>query len=585
MCVTGVLTFLILPATQWRSTAHGILASALYVENWDLIRKSANYLNAFFPPTPLQHYWSLSVEGQFYLLWPLLLVLLDRLVFKGRYGGKTPAALFAGITLVLFAISVVVCYRASVPAYFSTVTRVWELALGGTIVFLDRIWTIRDSRLSAALGWIGMAAIVTASLTFSSSILFPGYAALLPTLGAALIIWSGRDSGPRAVSGFLSLPPLRYIGDISYSMYLWHWPIVIFVAASWGPGLSPLGGIAVFGLTVLLSHFSWTWVEKSFQKPRKEIGRRDTGALKLATLCTGMSAAFALGLLGYLSMLQSAASKVVFDPVRYPGALALGREIAPQPFVPSVLNARYDHAASQQDGCIAAYATVQLTNCHYGAADAKFRIVIVGDSHAEQWLPALMVIAQQRGASVQLYAKAHCAFADARQFLFEEGRAYGECDQWNRELLRKLGEAPPDMLITSGINGYQIVGPNGISDDSARMADGYSALWKQLVGRGIKIFAIKDTPFMPFDVPDCLARRGATVAGCSSPRGAVLKPVDPLAAAAGAAGATFIDMNDAICAPETCQSVVGNVLVYQDSNHLTATYARTLASLLEQQLK
>jgi peptidoglycan/LPS O-acetylase OafA/YrhL len=585
LAVTAVFTLLLLPATQWRNTAHGILASALYVENWDLIHKSANYLNAFFQPTPVQHYWSLSVEGQFYLLWPWVIILAYRYILKGRYNGNAAVSVFSGIVLLSFVGALIICYQASVPAYFSTATRIWELALGGVIIFVERQFSHVNSRWLIVLGWAGIAAILIASISLSNHTLFPGYAALLPTSGAALVIWAGRNN-QLLVSRVLGTSPLRYIGDISYSMYLWHWPILVFFKELFGEGVGLLNGLLIFCLTIILSHVTSKLVEIPFYKSRE--GRRPfvSSTITLGLSCSAISVAFAGGVFGYLVLLQQAACCAVFDPAQHPGAIALEGGFRSgdftQPFVPNPLNAKNDRSDNESNGCEAGYSMVDVKGCEYGVKGSALRIALVGDSHAEQWLPALTVIAQRRRIAITVYAKAHCAFAAATQYLFEEGRVYGECDEWRQHLLEMLRKAPPNLVIIGAVNGYQVVGSKGSDDNFQKMANGFWSVWKDLVDDGIKVLAIKDTPYMPFDVPDCLARRDASVAKCSAPRALVLKPLDPLATAAARDNvATLVDMNDYICAPRTCEAVVGNILVYQDSNHLTATYTRSLAPMLD----
>jgi peptidoglycan/LPS O-acetylase OafA/YrhL len=588
LTVTAALTIFLLPATQWRNVVHGILASALYVENWDLIHKSANYLNAFFPPTPVQHFWSLSVEGQFYAFWPFVIALADRLVLRGRFRGPVPIVVFSGIAAFSFFGGLIICYQASVPAYFSTLTRIWELALGGAVVFIEQANRPTTGR-SVVFGWLGVISILAAGATLSNHTLFPGYAALLPTCGAGLVILAGGNGSPLCVSRYLATAPLRYVGDISYSMYLWHWPIVIFAKEIWGE-IGFAEGLLLFALCVTLSHGTWTYVEKPFYSPKDSNKRLLINGPWLGLICTSLSITFALGLFGYLKFLQQNGISTAVDSTSYPGALALapgfgGLDIK-RPFIPSALNAKYDSADTESNGCEVPYSDYEAKGCRYGVAGSAVKVALVGDSHAEQWLPALDVIAGLHPMEITVYVKSHCAFSAELQFLFEEGRPYRECSEWTRRLLDKLKRNPPSLLITGEVNGYQVVGsPSDEEESSRRMAGGYIAIWNELGKAGIPLVAIADTPFMPFDVPDCLARRGATVQKCSVAKSKALKSYDPLVdAAARDKMAKLVDMNDLICGPDICSAVVGNVLVYQDSNHLTRTYARTLAPMLDERI-
>ena len=589
LVTTAMLSTIFLPATQWRSTAHGIAASAIYVENWDLIHKSANYLNAFFAPTPLQHFWSLSVEGQFYIFWPLVILFIDRFAPKNRDKTQQRLANFSAITLLLFACSLVLCFHASVPAYFSTLTRLWELSLGGSLIFLDRVFARVSLGNATLFGSLGLFAILIGDIFLSSQTLFPGYAALLPTLGAALVILAGQREEQTWPSRVLAIRLLRYVGDISYSMYLWHWPILIFYKEIWSPDINLPTGVAIFLLCTMLSHATWRFVERPFYDSRAAGRLFTANAFKLAAACTALSIASAAGLFSYLSFLQRADSHPVLDADEYPGPRALARdfnnEYIRRPFIPSVLNARYDQAESEKDGCQATYSQIEPKRCVYSVADSKLTVALVGDSHAEQWLPALSAIAEKRGLAITVYAKAHCAFADTDVFLLEEGRTYKECRIWSQRLLQELIETRPSIFITSQINGYQVTGSSNENESIQKMTSGFASMWRELADGGTRIFAIRDTPFMPFDVPDCLARRGATGERCSALRPAVLKPIDPLVQAAHTVNATVIDMNDEICAVDRCQAVVGNILVYQDSNHLTATYSRALSGELDRKIQ
>ena len=462
--------------------------------------------------------------------------------------------------------------------------------MGGVVIYLERMLPSHCGRSYHTLGWVGIIAILLSSVFFSNHTLFPGYAALLPTVGAAILIFSGSRQNRLSPSRLLACAPARYIGDISYSIYLWHWPIVIFAKQIWGPEFALMSGGLVFGLCIGLSHLTWTFIEKPFHKPSQGGAFFTRNAFHLAIGFTAVSILCGSSLLAYLNILQKRNQPIIEQADQYPGAGSLISGFPPnafqRPFTPSALNARYDRAESEKDGCEAAYSESEPKECSYGELSSPLKIALIGDSHAEQWLPALSARASERRVEITVYAKAHCAFAGVTQFLFEEGRIYTECSEWNRRVLKKLAESLPALVLTSEVNGYQVVGATDAQEGIRRMVDGFRANWQQLANMKIGVMAIVDTPFMPFDVPDCLARRGATVETCSAPRSAVLKPIDPLVEAANRDDvATLIDMNNFICTPQFCQSVVGNVLVYQDSNHLTATYARTLAPVLDAAIK
>jgi len=254
-----------LPDSRRLATAIEIAAGTLYAENIWLAHQARDYLAADDPASPVQHYWSLSVEEQFYIVWPMLLWLAVQLAPRARVRPKAMFGALIGTLLVAtLAYGIWLTATASSQAYFSTVARAWELALGG-------MWAARSSERSApstrtarwpvsALGIGGVLGIGSAALLFDSQTPFPGYAALLPTLGACAIIAAGSLTARWPGDALLCNPVLQYIGDRSYSLYLWHWPVLVLIEAR-TRDLTASHRLLIVAISLALAHATKRWVE------------------------------------------------------------------------------------------------------------------------------------------------------------------------------------------------------------------------------------------------------------------------------------------------------------------------------------
>src|ERR687897_977248 len=245
----------------------GVVASGLYVMNWLLAARATDYFAAGLQASPVQHFWTLAVEEQFYLIWPALLLVTAWWSRRAGWSLRPAlAAAFAAVTIASLTYSVYATQLQAGAAYFSTLTRGWELALGGMLALVPASRLRRQPRWVAyALGWAGLGAIAFATFRFNDGTLFPGYAALVPTLGTAAIIAAGIGStvtfaGPARL---LTLGPVRHVGRISYSWYLWHWPPLVFAATLWGK-LSPLEGVGVLAASYVPAVLSNRLVERPF---------------------------------------------------------------------------------------------------------------------------------------------------------------------------------------------------------------------------------------------------------------------------------------------------------------------------------
>jgi peptidoglycan/LPS O-acetylase OafA/YrhL len=271
LAVSMLLTLFFLPKTRWAETGWDVVASGLYAMNWRLAEQAVDYLATGDAPSILQHYWSLAVEEQFYLVWPLLLIAVGWTVrrFRGRNAGR-PRVLLLVLALIAvpsFAWSVHLTVSDPARAYFVSTTRIWELALGGALALLGHHLARLPRRAAAGLGWAGLGAIVAAAFWITPAMAFPGYLALVPTLGAAAVIAAGT-AGPAGPERLLDRRPMRAVGALSYSLYLWHWPLLITAEARFGE-LSVTAGLAVVLFSVLPAVATYHFLENPVRRSKR----------------------------------------------------------------------------------------------------------------------------------------------------------------------------------------------------------------------------------------------------------------------------------------------------------------------------
>lgn len=562
-----------LPRPLWNETIQQVVASAFYVENWQLALDAVDYLAQGMAASPVQHFWALSVQGQFYLIWPLLIGLS---VALGARLGVPPRRIIAFAFVAVLACSLAYSVHATrvnqTFTYFNTLARLWEFSLGALLALAPAVRLGKATRF--ALGWTGLAGIVACGMIFQVSRSFPGYVALWPTGCAVLIVLAGTSGSRLGADRLLSWKPLVYLGGISYGLYLWHWPVLIFWR--WFTHQAQMGlfaGVCVLGIAIALAAISTRLVENPVRSSAKGFtGRRKLAAFVAACAAPVLVTSLAWGAY-YFDQKEFDQRAVAAGHPDYPGALAFeeGFQYAGQsdvPIYPGMLAVQDDLPAVYDEGCHRLDPDRQRANCIYGDVNSSRSIALVGGSHSAHWLPALDLLGRELGWRVVVFTKSKCLFSvETEQVALDE-----RCEQWNERTLQILLQDPPAIVVTTSTRG---------SGPEEHVPSGFLLRWAQLAPAGIKVVAIRDTPWMKFWVPECLEMKEREPMGCAQPTDKMLARLSPVEALSKRpANVHFVDMSEYFCDEMHCHPVVGNVIVYRDDSHITEAYSRTLAPML-----
>lgn len=573
----SICSWLILAPLRRATTAGDIIASGLYVNNWRLASQAVDYFQAGLAASPVEHLWTLGVEEQFYLVWPALLLAVTWWLSKKR---KNVRPMVAGTLAVVTAASLAYCvyltHAEAGRAYFSTFTRVWELAIGGLIAVAFVSGRRVSRRVSTVLAAGGMLAILFAVFRYSDRTMFPGLAALAPTLGAVAIIIAGTAGSERGPLRLLNNRVMRHLGKISYTWYLWHWPLLVFAQALWGKLAVPTI-IAVVLLSYLATVATNVYVEEPLRHSAT-LTKFPGKALMLGAVLTIV--AVVLGVVVHMS-----SSDIKTAPTsKVAGAKQLEASKAPQKKVheirPAPRTAEKNRGIMKRDGCLVEVKGTKSPPCVYGDPHGKKTVVLYGDSHAMQWFPALNSIAKKKHWKLVGLTKSGCPPIKATVYNTELKRRYTECNTWQANTEKRIKDLKPDMIVTSQRAVYSVMHGNKRVDGSSSakiMTKDAASNLRHLKKFSNHVVAIKDDPHPSFDVPDCVSKHPKALDKCVLPQDKALG-YSPVVkdAAKKVGGVDLIDPTPKLCQKGKCPAVIGNALVYRNSDHLTPTFVKTL---------
>ena len=556
-----------------------IIAASLYFVNWRFISQDVDYF-AFEDGlvSPVQHYWSLSVEEQFYVLWPILLMGLAVLALRYGWRGRRTMVLVLGATaLASLAYSITFTQADPQSAYFSTLTREWELAFGALLALtLPRAVRLPQKASTLLVGG-GITAILVSGYLFAETDPYPGWRALVPVLGTMAVITGGASIHRGLAVRFLALRPFQYLGKISYAWYLWHWPFIVFAVAVWGE-LSPEWLLVVTLAAWVPTEISHRLVEEPFRRS-KFLNLRPKRALAIGAVCTVATVAVGAGISGDRTGLEVAPEAEVA------GATVVGNGFVPQEKVkrlkPTPVEARDDRGRMYSDGCLIQGKETESGECVYGTKESRDRVVLFGDSHALQYFPALERIAEQKDWRLVGLTRGNWLIADVR--------FTAKCDAWSEKALERIERVEkPDLVVisTSTLDQYRVKTDEGElsrSDSQPLLVDGLARVIRRIRATGSKVVVIRDQARAPFLPHECVAENPDRLRKCA------FEPErrDDLAfdgEAARRTGVRLIDPMTILCRDNLCPAVIGDALVYRDTYHLSATFSKTLAPWLSRRL-
>jgi peptidoglycan/LPS O-acetylase OafA/YrhL len=580
--VSAVATWAVVPVTFWRDWFSQMAGAVLYVLNWQLAGDSIDYLAAENNASPVQHYWSLSVEEQFYVLWPLVIVLGIWIARKRLDRKAVIAVLLGAITLTSLGYSIFLTITDPAQAYFVTPTRAWEFGLGGLLALVA---VTPPVRLRAALAWAGMAGIVATSLTYTASTPFPGYTALLPVLSTAAVIWAGVTPEKWSLAQIARFRPIQYTGDISYSLYLWHWPLIVLVPYLLGRDVSPAGLWLLLVISFVLAALTKRYIEE----PGRKLPALTSGRPRFTALVTVAAMAIALVIPagGFLSArVQTADAKHAVEQVLYDEPACLGAEVMGDTACgPRALgeNLYPSIAAIKTDNGIAydCYNDVPgneiVETCTYGStrSDAT-RIAITGDSHAAMLVAGLASVAEEHNWTIDTYVGRNCGWATP-----DYQSEHAVC----RAILQTaLEDGEYDTIVTTGKSKTE----ESTVAENMSLSAARAEAWARLLDSGVRVVGVVDNPLVPEDLADCVIKHPrAAVDGtdCIIGLDQAMGQFDTtLAAAKLEPRAELIDLTNMYCRDGLCPMVIGNVTVYRDRHHLTNTYVTTAAPVIADRL-
>ena len=625
--VTLIASALLLPPLQVKLVSIDAITSALYVSNYWFAGTGVNYFGKenLLAPSPFRHYWSLGVEEQFYLVWPVLILmiawLIRRFARRSADNGRRippPQAYVWALAVIAagsFALSLVITYIVPPVAYFSLPTRAWQLAVGGLVALTAIHWRRIPSLLATAAGWTGLAMIVLAYVALSGATRYPGTAALLPTLGTALVIVAGCASPSQGAGRLLGTAPLRGIGRVSYSWYLWHWPVLVLAPVMLGHKLNALESLMAVLISLLLAELTLRYIENPIRFS-ETLRRSPKRSLAMGGALTAV--AVAVSAVPLVTVPNPAgrgravpAIDITAEPV-LPGApLALYEDAVRSTFqqvqaavaiaagntgpVPSNLTPPLDGQSEQikamtAEGCLLVIPfDADQPDCITGNPKSSTTVALIGDSHAAMFNPGFQGLVARRDWRMTLMAKAACPIVDLPITSRFNGPAemFQSCQKWRDVVMQRLRAERPQLIVLATSRGYSGNGTGiwGRSDfqmyDSAWIAQ-LSDFIREIRSLGSQMLVLGPVPASPTVTPICISGNLDDVTRCEYSPGEVIdapgRKVEEKAVLAS--GGQYAQMLPLVCAGDRCPVIVGNIMVSYDGSHLSSEYSRFLSPAL-----
>ena len=527
--LTAIFSWLVLPPTVRADLGKDVLAASLYVSNYLFAFWQNDYQNLNATPSPVIHYWSLAVEEQFYIFWPVLIYSLWKIGKR-----RAVAVGVCATTIVSFLFSLYLTTANPIWAFYSLPTRAWELGIGALLLFIPTNISIKRKLVPALLVWAGAISLMTSVFIFSERTPFPGYNALLPTLGTAILI-AGIAYWPPILNDLSQLRIVQWLGEISYPFYLWHWPLLVLPSTRFGRDLTLIERLFFIALTALAADLTHRFVEKP-------IAKRDYSSKKVirsSSVATLVCAALAVGILF-----------TVQGDIKLPDGRSVSiQEVMTKPKV-------------YLDDCHVNNGEVLSGDCTYGDRSSKKTIVLYGDSHAAQWFPALEKLANENGFRLVSLTKSACPAPEVRKVQIGAYKNR-DCFKWRENSIKRMQQIKPAAIILSGFQYFDV--PDSFPSRQSWWTDGQKLAYQNLRGASSKLIYISDTPHPNRDIPNCLAADGKSKCDDS-------EKSDPRISGG------FIQVNPTpwLCTNK-CPAVVNGIVAYRDASHISVAMSQSLS--------
>jgi peptidoglycan/LPS O-acetylase OafA/YrhL len=538
-------------------TARAARATSLYVSNVFFDRSATDYFAPEVASNPLLHTWSLGVEEQFYLLWPLLMLATR----AGISGGRRAPIMLGTVAAVSFLCCLITTSRAPTFAFYELPARGWEFAAGGLLAFVPASNTSTARRTAEALGYAGVALILGSALLFKGGAGFPGALALLPVAGTLATLYAGANAPRRGIGALLGAAPMQFLGARSYAWYLWHWPFIVFAGVVF-VDVTVGGRLGAAIASLVVAGVTYRLVEHPVREsPYLSLRWQRSLGAAIAVLVLTLGASWALAIHGRQQLAVDGKLRLI---------ATASTDIGDIP-----------------GQCYSEGRFFDAKLCTFGDASASRTIVLFGDSHAMQWVNPLRTAAMLAGWRLLTLVRPGCAASDINPHNLS--RDADHCKDWRAQAIERIQAVHPTAVVLASYNGAMIRGdfitPTLMSAEEVR--SGTRRTLERLSGLGVPLVVMRDTPLPPFNIPSCEIQRLFNGRRCEFDASVAVNSPAFAAEHAAADGMTqvyFLDMDDLICPDSLCPARENDLIIYRDEDHLTGRFAESLAPAVRSRL-
>ncbi|MFJ3031350.1 acyltransferase family protein [Rothia terrae] len=602
LLLTLLASYFIMPASRFAAMVADAKASLLYYQNWHLAFSAVDYYqqNATLK-TPFQHFWSLSMQGQIFFLWPILFAIVALLVRKFRFNLMGSALMVFGTVFVAsLTWSVISTQTQQAFAYFDTRARLWEFAAGTLIAMGSMLWKA-PRVLRIVMGWVGVVGLVSAGMVLPVETGFPGYLALWPIVSGALVMLAGNTESRFGVDRILMSRPLLWVGESAYALYLVHWPLLIlYMVFTNKPHAGVVDGALIIGVAVGLAWVLHRFVEQPLRGGKTtRAQKKDTTAPWAAKPASSwrtnnpwirpiITVIACLALIGGpiavaqnwvtdrdSRMEQLAETGAGTD--EFPGAAAIQNGepalYAYPPIPASNPQSQFDGLTQQCSDASSMPSGLEkyCAEDSWGSEDEPLTVV-VGDSHAEQALASYRPIAEDNQSNMRAFLLGGCHFTVVLDSPEQD------CNTFRKQAMQEILRERPDnvlMLVTAAQPG----------SNQEVLIPGIEETVQKLTDAGINVIALRDNPRYTEDLYNCAQLHANDTGVCSAPVSEKLAATNPAQELIDSNPGVFgVDLTEYYCPDGVCTPLIGNIYVYIDHNHISKSYAKTVSPMMRQQL-